>query len=132
MDENRLRRNSRVLQEAARGMRRDGTPAEEVLWQALRNRGLGVKFRRQHPVGRFILDFWCADHRVVVELDGGIHDRQQERDAERTAVLASFGYRVIRFRNEEILDDLPGVLRRLKIFLNPFESGDSADADEPR
>jgi len=110
----RYRRNSIELQTAARAMRRQPTAAEDHLWQALRNNALGVRFRRQHPVGRFILDFWCPEARLVVEVDGCIHDTQQERDAARTEVLESFNYHEIRFRNEEVLQNLPAVLERIR------------------
>ena len=95
-------------------MRDEMTPAEQVLWQALRGRRLaGLKFRAQHPVGPFVLDFYCSRHKLVVELDGDIHDQQQERDAARTAQLNAYGYRVIRFRNAEVLTDLPAVLEKI-------------------
>ncbi|HEX8241898.1 MAG TPA: DUF559 domain-containing protein [Longimicrobium sp.] len=120
MNSNRIRKNSRELQTAARGMRREPTPAEKVLWDVLRGRGLdGLRFRRQHPVGRFVLDFYCPIHKLAVEVDGEVHDAQQERDAERTAVIEAHGYRVIRFRNEEVLDNLPGVLARIRTALSP-------------
>ena len=90
MNSNRIRKNSRELQSAARGMRREPTPAEKVLWDVLRGRGLdGLRFRRQHPVGRFVLDFYCPIHKLAVAVDGEVHDTQQERDAERTAVYRS-------------------------------------------
>jgi very-short-patch-repair endonuclease len=115
MNPNRLRKNSRELQTAAREMRREPTLAEDVLWEALRGRRLdGLRFRRQHPVGRFVLDFYCPIHKLVVEVDGDVHDTQQERDAERTAVIEAHGYRVIRFRNEEVMQNLPRVLARIR------------------
>ena len=102
------------LQEAARTLRRPMTSAEQVLWEALRDRKLGgLKFRRQHAVGPFILDFYCPARKLVVELDGEVHDQQTQRDEERTAHLEAFGYHVIRFRNEEVLADLPSVLARI-------------------
>ena len=110
----RYRRNSIELQTAARAMRRQPTLAEDRLWQALRNNALGVRFRRQHPVGQVILDFWCPAARLVIEVDGSVHDTQQERDAARTEALASFGYHETRFRNEEVLHDLPAVLDRIR------------------
>lgn len=124
----RMRRNTREVQAAARAMRRAPTQAEEVLWGALRDRQMGVKFRRQHPVGQFILDFWCADMRLAVELDGEIHDEQAERDAERTRILEAHHYRIVRFRNEEVLNDLDGVLMRIRAALSPFHAlEDQAD-----
>jgi very-short-patch-repair endonuclease len=91
------------------------TEAEQVLWTALRGRRMGgLRFRRQHPVGRFVLDFYCAAAKLCVEVDGGIHDEQTERDEERSAVLAAGGYRVLRVRNEEVLAALPSVLARIE------------------
>jgi len=90
------------------------TAAEWRLWQALRVRQLGgLKFRRQHPVGPFVLDFYCPAGKLVIELDGGVHDEQAEQDEARTQHLESYGYRVLRFRNEEVFADLPAVLDRI-------------------
>ena len=112
----RMRGASRELQEAARALRREMTEAERALWNGLRGWKLagGVRFRRQHPLDRFILDFYCAPHRLCVEVDGGIHDMQRERDAARDAALAAMSIRTIRVRNEEVLADLPTVLRRIE------------------
>jgi len=91
------------------------TPAELKLWGALQNKQLdGLKFRPQHPVGPFILDFWCPACKLVVELDGGMHDGQQDYDAARTQQLQDYDSRVIRFRNEEVLTDLASVLDRIR------------------
>jgi very-short-patch-repair endonuclease len=99
---------------AARTFRRSPTQAERVLWQALRDRQLaGLKFRRQHAVGRVVLDFYCPSHRLAIEVDGSTHDNRIEEDEARTAHLAAYGYLVVRFRNEEVLTDLGGVLRKI-------------------
>jgi very-short-patch-repair endonuclease len=109
-------RTSRQIQQAARALRRPMTPAEEVLWAALRRNQLaGLHFRRQHAIGRFVLDFYCSSRKLCVELDGPIHDEQQERDEARTAALAHQGIRVIRFRNEEVFSNLASVLRRIEL-----------------
>jgi len=103
---------------AARRMRRELTPAEGRLWQALRARRLdGLKFRRQQPLGPFVLDFFCPSCSLVVELDGSAHDTQEQqlRDAGRAHQLATFGLQVIRFRNEEVMGDLPSVLARIRL-----------------
>ena len=114
MSEERYRRNSLALQERARELRQEMTAAERVLWQALRGRGVaGLRFRRQHPVGRFVLDFYCPAAKLCVEVDGDVHDTQPERDAERSEILTAGGYRVLRFRNEEVLSNLPSVLARI-------------------
>ena len=112
----RVRNNSIELQMAAREMRKEPTPAERVLWQALRGSRLGQRFRRQHPVGRFILDFWCAEAKLAVEIDGESHDsdERKELDALRTALLDQHGYQVIRFSNEEVLQDLASVEARIR------------------
>ena len=103
------------IQQRARELRREMTPTERVLWQRLRNRQLsGLKFRRQHPLGPFIADFYCAAHRLVVEIDGDIHDLQPERDAARTEQFEKYGYRVIRFRNEQVLNDIESVLAAIQ------------------
>jgi len=111
------RKRSRIIptvMHAARELRRKSTPAEDDLWVALRGQQLGgFQFRRQHPVGPFILDFYCPKKRLCIELDGPIHDQQQERDQARTEALATLKIRVIRFRNEEIFLDLEGVLGRI-------------------
>ena len=97
-----------------RKLRRDSTEAEKVVWRALRNRQLsGHKFRRQHPIGQFVADFCCMEAMLIVEIDGGQHDRQAEADARRTSELERQGYRVVRFWNNEILGNLEGVLATL-------------------
>jgi very-short-patch-repair endonuclease len=114
MSQFRLRGASVEMVEQARRFRQEPTNAEEVLWQMLRDRQLrGIKFRRQTPMGRFILDFYGPAARLVIELDGAVHDQQQERDAARTAELEVRGFRVIRFRNEEVFQALPSVLDRI-------------------
>jgi very-short-patch-repair endonuclease len=100
----------------ARELRRQPTPTEEKLWKVLRGRHFGgLKFRRQHPYGPFILDSFCVERQLAIELDGGIHDdpEQAAYDTARTEYLAERGLQVLRFRNEEIAHDLPGVLRRI-------------------
>ncbi|CAN5381735.1 hypothetical protein BH24GEM3_BH24GEM3_21670 [soil metagenome] len=102
------------IEKAARELRKEPTLAERTLWEAISKRRLGgLRFRRQHPVGRFILDFYCPGQRLAIELDGEVHDSQTERDAERTAVLQAAGIRVLRFRNEQVLHELPVVLHRI-------------------
>src|SRR5687768_4682366 len=95
-------------------MRRQPTTAEEALWSALQGKQVaGLRFRRQHPVGRFVLDFYCPSHKLAIEVDGSVHDVQQERDTERTKVLEAHGCRVLRFRNDQVLRDLPSVVQRI-------------------
>lgn len=104
-------RTTAAIQRRARELRHEMTPAETMLWTRLRRKDLhGFKFRRQHPLGPFIVDFCCPVHRLIVELDGPIHDRQTQHDAARTEQLEQFGYRVIRFRNEEVLSDVERIV----------------------
>ncbi len=102
-----------------RKLRRNQTEAEKILWAAVRNRRLvGKKFLRQHPVFTdprnldvfYIADFYCHEHRLVVELDGGIHRDRLEYDARRTEVLEVQNIKVIRFTNEQVEEDLNSVL----------------------
>ncbi|MCX6351942.1 MAG: endonuclease domain-containing protein [Bacteroidetes bacterium] len=100
--------------------RKDSTEAEDILWQAVRNRQIdGFKFRRQHPIEGYIPDFVCLEKRLVVEIDGGYHYEkdQKELDEARTLHLNSYGYTEIRFSNEEVINDIDGVVRRLGIAL---------------
>ena len=104
--------------ERARRLRRHQTDVERILWLRLRDRRLGGwKFKRQAPVGRYIVDFACADARVIVELDGGQH-ATSTTDAARTQVLEAFGYLVLRFWNNEVLENLDGVLETIFAALN--------------
>ena len=110
----RVRGTSWEVETRARELRREETQAEAALWEGLRARRLdGLRFRRQHPLGRFVADFCCPSHRLCVEVDGPIHDHTAERDTERTHALAAYGYRVIRLTNAEVLTDLPTALRRI-------------------
>ena len=111
----RIRGTTPEIEAAARCLRRNMTPAEQKLWDALKGKQLdGLKFRAQHPVGPFILDFWCPARKLVVELDGGSHEGREAEDEARTQRLQDYGYRVIRFRNEEVLTDLSSVLERIR------------------
>ena len=102
------------MKDRSRELRRESTEAERKLWRHLRDSGLGAKFRRQHPVGPFILDFCCHEARLAVELDGGGHIEQAEYDAERTKALAVEGIRVIRFWNADVMKNIAGVLDRIR------------------
>jgi very-short-patch-repair endonuclease len=107
---------------AARKLRREETEAEKVLCKALRGKRLnGLKFRRQHPYENTILDFFCVEHQLVVELDGSVHNLpdQAETDEERTKFLNEHGLRVVRFRNEDILKNLPLVLQKIIELTSP-------------
>ncbi len=109
------------LIKAARQLRQKQTPSEELLWQLLRKRQLlGAKFRRQHPLKEgVILDFYCAQHHLAIEVDGGYHNKVEQRlkDAARTADLNERGILVIRFANEDVLNNTERVLIEITKYL---------------
>lgn len=101
-------------------LRKSMTYAEKVLWQQLRNRKMeGLKFRRQHPVNIFILDFYCHEKKLAIEVDGGIHQSEDQRewDENRTFELNEFGITVLRFANEEVIDYTAKVIRTISDYL---------------
>ena len=107
----------------ARKLRRESTDAERALWPRLRDRGLrGFKFRRQAPIGHYIVDFLCMERQLVVELDGGHHADQRESDEIRTRALESQGFRVLRFWNDEVLRQPDSVLGAILSHLDPAPS----------
>lgn len=102
------------------------TFAEEFLWKYLRKRQLlGFKFLRQHPVDRYIADFICYEVKLVIEVDGGIHSTQKERDDNRDQVLLSYGFHVLRFTNEEVLHQIDKVIGRIKTVLSSLSREES-------
>ncbi len=99
----------------------DKTKAEEILWQELRNRKVeNCKFRRQHPIGKFIADFYCHEKKLVIEVDGDYHNKeeQKEYDEARTQVINEYGITVIRFTNDEVLNNIQSVLNKIRQTLN--------------
>jgi very-short-patch-repair endonuclease len=105
--------------ENAKELRKNTTAAESILWKSLRNRKiLGSKFRRQHPIGNFVADFYCHETKLIIELDGGYHNEkeQTERDEARTQVINEFGINVIRFTNYEVINNLGTVLSKILEF----------------
>jgi very-short-patch-repair endonuclease len=102
--------------ERAREFRRFMTPTEAFLWQELRGNKLGVHFRRQQVIAGFIVDFYCHKAGLVIELDGSVHEgnEQKENDAERDKVLSEMGLRIVRFMNEDVIKNLPKILGRIR------------------
>lgn len=98
----------------ARKLRRDSTDAERALWRALRESGWPWKFRRQHPIGRSVADFACPSRKLAIELDGGQHAQAANADARRSGDMARHGYRVIRFWNNDVLENLDGVMETIR------------------
>jgi very-short-patch-repair endonuclease len=107
-----------MTKQRARILRQQMTDAERVLWRHLRNRGLGGwKFRRQYPVGPYIVDFICPEKNVVIEVDGGQHADNEELDNQRSVYLNKMGYRVFRFWNNEVLQETEAVLEAIFVIL---------------
>ena len=101
-----------MTSQRARVLRQRMTDAERLLWRHLRNRELGGwKFKRQYPVGPFIVDFICVEKNIVIEVDGGQHAENEELDLQRSAYLNKMGYRVVRFWNNEVLQETEVVQR---------------------
>jgi very-short-patch-repair endonuclease len=102
------------MHERAKKLRREMTPAEAILWKELRTNKLnGLHFRRQQIIHGYIADFYCHQHELIVELDGGIHETQKEYDAERETYLIALGFRIIRLKNEEVCKNLKNVLQKI-------------------
>jgi len=91
--------------ERAKELRREMTPAEKLLWEEVRAKKLGVRFRRQQIIQGFIVDFYCHKAGLVIEVDGDIHDLQKEEDARREKALREMGLRIVRFKNDEVVKD---------------------------
>lgn len=101
-------------------LRKELTPAERKLWAVIRNDQLGVNFRRQHAIGVYIPDFVCIEKKLILELDGSQHLKQEEYDAERTKYLEAQGYKVLRFWNQDVMNNIEGViLAILKVLEKP-------------
>lgn len=123
------KRTSAIVQQRARDLRQRMTPTERVLWERLRDRQVaGFKFRRQHPLGPYIADFYCAAARLVVEVDGGIHRGQREDDAARTAQFEAFRYRVLRFSNEQVLGNVEQALASIERLCQERSDGRGQEA----
>ena len=130
MPDERLHRIYPPILERARELRQPQTAAEQKLWSALRNRQLGgFKFRRQHPIDRFIVDFYCHECALVVEVDGDSHVSQIEYDEARTEWLNDRGYNVVRFTNLEVQRQLPAVLEA--IWQECAKRAESEDSPSP-
>jgi len=99
-------------------MKHRPTQAEELLWKYLRNKRTGYKIRRQHIIGKFVADFVCLPKKLIIEVDGKIHEKQKEQDKHGTEVLNQLGYKVIRFSNEEVLNDPEGVFQKIRVELD--------------
>ncbi len=121
----------KVLKTRAEDMRANPTKAEKVLWEKIKNKQLGIKFRQQHIINIFIVDFCSIKSALIIEVDGAIHKNQKEADAERTRILEKEGYKVIRFNNKEILYEIDTVLNKIKEACSqPSKGGEKTFSDK--
>jgi type I site-specific restriction-modification system R (restriction) subunit len=114
------------LVKIARELRQNQTRAEEVFWQLVRNRKfMNLKFRRQHQIGNYIVDFYCNEYKLIIEFDGEVHDKEEQKkyDAERDNYLTSSGNRVLRFKNDVFLNNPESVFAKITESINPSPSG---------
>ena len=106
--------NHSKLRPRRKELRNTQTPQELKLWYLLKNKNLGVKFRRQHGIGPYIADFYCKEKNLIVELDGSQHMEAKEYDTERDAYIKALGIKVLRFWNNEVNKNMDGVLLKIK------------------
>ncbi|MEK7190312.1 MAG: endonuclease domain-containing protein [Patescibacteria group bacterium] len=111
-----------------RELRKSLTPQELKLWFYLKNNKLGVKFRRQHGIGPYIVDFYCKEKNLVIEIDGSLHKDAKDYDKERNAYIETLGLKVLRFWNSEIDKNIEGVLKKIKENLLPLRRGSARRA----
>lgn len=108
-----------VIFQRAFELRRNMTPAEQLLWDKLKGKQIpGVRFRRQHPISTYIVDFYCHAAKLVIELDGKIHLAKRESDRKRTNEIEALGIQIIRFDNEDVEKDLDAVVAKITDMIN--------------
>jgi very-short-patch-repair endonuclease len=117
----KLIHNNEIFIERRRELRQNQTPSEKKLWWYLRGQKLGAKFKRQHSIGGYILDFYCPEKKLIIELDGEVHNSEEAReyDTVRDKYFIELGYKVLRFKNEEVEDKnkIEGVLEKIQSYL---------------
>lgn len=113
----------RKMVEVARQFRKEPTKSEELLWQALRGKKLdGLKFRRQQPIGSFVVDFYNSNYRLVIEIDGPIHEYQKHADQERQTILEMLGLNILRIKAELVESDMNTVLKTIRAKIRELEA----------
>ena len=111
--------NNKKLKDRRRELRKRLTKTEKILWSRIKNNKLGFKFKRQHSIGGYILDFYCSAERLIIEIDGDSHTNSSAReyDKNRDEYFSELGYNTVRFLNTEVENDLESVLRKIKNYL---------------
>jgi very-short-patch-repair endonuclease len=101
----------------AKDMRDNSTPSEKLLWSRLRKKQLGIKFRQQHPIYRYILDFYCSKKRLAIEIDGEVHDGMEEYDKYRDEFLKSMDITTIRVKSDDVIRDIDGIVKKINEYI---------------
>ncbi len=109
--------NHSSTKDKRRSLRKNPTPQEVILWSRLRRKSLGHRFRRQHAIGKYIVDFCCTEKKLIIEIDGWQHKENIPYDTDRTVYFQGFGYMVLRFWNNDINDNLNGVILKIEEYL---------------
>ena len=117
VEKNMFYKATPTIFENAKYLRNNMTPEEKILWEKLRKKQLGFRFKAQHPIENFIVDFYCHQYKLVIEIDGKIHDFQKEYDINREAELRKYGIKIIRFTNSEINNNIGLVINKIKQML---------------
>src|SRR5690606_2898913 len=123
----------KLLKELQEKNKKKATQAETILWDCLRTKKLGYKFRRQHIIDEFIVDFVCLEKKLVIEIDGGYHNDPQQKEADelRTQILKELKFKVLRFPNEEIIGNIDTSLKKIETILKSLPSGEVGGAVPP-
>ncbi|MCR8668167.1 DUF559 domain-containing protein [Aestuariibaculum sp. M13] len=123
----------KLLKELQAENKKSSRQAEQILWESLRNKNLNHKFRRQHIIDEFIVDFLCLEKKLVIEVDGGYHNTKEQKEADnlRTQILNEIGFKVIRFTNEQVIVDTENVLKYIEQTLKSLPSGEVGGAPTP-
>ena len=111
------------LIDVARELRQHATEAEKIFWEAVRDRKFNkLKFRRQQPIKFYVVDFYCEKYKLIVELDGAVHDTEEAEylDNERSLNLSKWGYKIMRFRNKDVFKNLPACLSKIQAAIKPL------------
>jgi len=112
LEDKAIHKNGKGILRRAKELRQDGSMIERILWKALREEEeqKEIKFRYQHPLSRYVVDFVCLSARLAIEIDGGLHEGTEKLDAERQAFIEKLGYKVVRFSNDEVLEHSTGLI----------------------
>jgi len=123
----------KLMKELQQERKKNTTEAERVMWESLRGKKIGFKFRRQHIIDEFIVDFVCIEKNLVIEVDGEYHNSSEQKNADelRTKILNELGFKVIRFKNEEVIGNIDGVLKKISAILASLSSGEIREAIIP-